>query len=79
LLRLELSAYIEALKDVYSGKEITSLLTYQMGYLINPLSKLERDEVYLNALYIFIDWALDNRNKEVFGLLVKEVQRVLDS
>lgn len=77
LLKTEMLAYIEALKDVYLGKEITSLLTYNMGYLITPIRKKERDKIYLESLYIFIDYALDHRNRELFELLSKEVQRIL--
>lgn len=78
LLKTELLAYIKVLRNIYSGKEIASSLNYSMGYLINPLSKLEREQLYLDALYVFIDSALDHRNRHAFDLLSKEVQRVLN-
>lgn len=77
LLRIELLQYTEALKEIYSGKEISNLLTYQMSYLTNPLTKKEKDKLYLDVLYIFIDCALDYRNKESFHVLSKEVQKIL--
>lgn len=78
LLRKELLVYITVLKDIYSGKEIESSLNYSMGYLINPLSRSERKQLYLDALYAFIDSALDHRNKHAFDMLSKEIQRVLN-
>lgn len=78
LLRTELLVYIKVLKDIYSGKEIASSLNYSMGHLINPLSGSERKQLYLEALYAFIDSALDHRNKQAFDMLSKEIQRVLN-
>ena len=78
LLRTELLVYIEVLNNIYSGKETVSSLNYSMGYLINPLSKAEREQLYLDTLYIFIDCALDHRNRYAFDVLSKEVQRVLN-
>ena len=78
LLRTELLVYIKVLNDIYSGKEIASSLNYSMGHLINPLSSLERKQLYLGALYAFVDSALDHKNKHAFDLLVKEIQRVLN-
>jgi hypothetical protein len=78
LLRAELLVYIEVLNNIYSGKEIVSSLNYSMGYLINPLSKAEREQLYLDALYAFIDSALDHRNRQAFDMLSREVQRVLN-
>lgn len=77
LLRRELSVYIKVLSDIYSGKEIASSLNYSMGHLVNPLSKAERKQLYLDALYAFVDSALDHRNKVVFDMLSKEIQKVL--
>ena len=78
LLKTELLSYIKVLENIYLGKETASSLSYEMGHLINPLSKKERDNLYLDALYVFIDSALDNRNKHAFDMLSKEVQRVLN-
>lgn len=78
LLKTELLVYIKILKNVYFGKEIASSLNYSMGYLINPLSKADRDHLYLEALYVFIDSALDHKNKCAFDMLSKEVQRILN-
>ncbi|MCT8977750.1 hypothetical protein N4T77_14210 [Clostridium sp. CX1] len=76
LLKTEMLQYIKALDDVYLGKEITSLLIYQMGYLNNPLSKKERDKLYLDALYVFADCALDYKDKESFQILSKEIKKI---
>lgn len=78
LLRTELLVYIKVLNDIYSGKEIASSLNYSMGHLINPLSSLERKQLYLGALYAFVDSALDHKNKHAFDLLSKEIQQVLN-
>lgn len=78
LFKTELQAYIKVLKSIYSKEETVSSLGYQMSYLINPLSKAERDSLYLEALYVFIDNALENRNKYAFDMLSREVQRILN-
>ncbi|NMM64759.1 hypothetical protein HBE96_19315 [Clostridium sp. P21] len=78
LLKKELLTYINILKNIYLGKEIVSSLCYEMGFLINPLSKQERDDLYLNTLYILADSALDTRNEMVFNSISREIQKVLN-
>ncbi len=78
LLKKELMIYINVLQSIYSGKEIVSSLGYEMGFLINPLSKKERDFLYLNALYALADSALDGRDEKAFNSISREIKRVLD-
>lgn len=79
LSKKELLAYINVLKDIYLEKCINSYLSYQMDYLINPLTKEERKSLYMVALYAFADSALDNRDKKRFDMLSKEIRKILGS
>lgn len=78
LLKKELLTYINVLENIYAGKEIMSSLGYEMGFLINPLSKKERDELYLSTLYALADGALDGRDEKAFYNISKEIKRVLN-
>jgi hypothetical protein len=78
LLKKELMIYINALQNIYIGKEIVSSLGYEMGFLINPLSKKERDFLYLNTLYVLADSALDGRDEKAFNSISREIKRVSD-
>lgn len=75
----ELLTYINVLKDIYLEKCINSFLNYQMDYLVNPLTKEERKNLYISALYAFADSALDNRDKKRFNMLSKEIRKILGS
>lgn len=75
----ELLTYINVLKDIYLEKCINSYLNYQMDYLVNPLTKEERKNLYIGALYAFADSALDNRDKKRFYMLSKEIRKILGS
>lgn len=78
LLKKELLTYINVLENIYEGKEIMSSLGYEMGFLINPLSKKERDELYLSTLYALADGALDGKDKKAFYNISKEIKRILN-
>lgn len=78
LLKKELLTYINVLENIYEGKEIMSSLGYEMGFLINPLSKKERDELYLSTLYALADGALDGKDEKSFYNISKEIKRVLN-
>lgn len=78
LLKKELLTYINVLENIYEGKEIMSSLGYEMGFLINPLSKKERDELYLSTLYALADGALDGKDEKAFYNISKEIKRVLN-
>lgn len=75
----ELLTYINVLKDIYLEKCINNYLIYQMNYLVNPLTKEERKNLYIGALYAFADSALDNRDKKRFDMLSKEIRKILGS
>lgn len=75
----ELLTYINVLKDIYLEKCINNYLIYQMNYLVNPLTKEERKNLYIGALYAFADSALDNRDKKRFDMLSKEIGKILGS
>lgn len=75
----ELLTYINVLKDIYLEKCINNYLIYQMNYLVNPLTKEERKNLYIDALYAFADSALDNRDKNRFDMLSKEIRKILGS
>lgn len=75
----ELLTYINVLKDIYLEKCINNYLIYQMNYLVNPLTKEERKNLYIGALYAFADSALDNRDKNRFDMLSKEIRKILGS
>ncbi|MBI6875520.1 hypothetical protein [Clostridium aciditolerans] len=79
LLEKELLTYINVLKDIYLEKCINNYLIYQMNYLVNPLTKEERKNLYIGALYAFADSALDNRDKNRFDMLSKEIRKILGS
>ncbi|WML37249.1 hypothetical protein [Clostridium sp. OS1-26] len=79
LSKKELLTYINVLKDIYLEKYINSYLSYQMDYLINPLTKEERKSLYIGALYAFADSALDNKDKKRFDMLSKEIGKILGS
>lgn len=75
----ELLTYINVLNDIYLEKCINNYLIYQMNYLVNPLTKEERKNLYIGALYAFADSALDNRDKNRFDMLSKEIRKILGS
>lgn len=79
LLKKELFTYIDVLKDIYFEKSVQSYLNYQIEYLVNPITAEERKNLYVGALYAFIDNALDNNNKEVFNRLSKEINIILNN
>ena len=71
----ELEFYINMLKNIYSDN-MKNPSIYYMNYIINPLMKKEREKLYSEVLYTLIDGALDNKNKELFNSLCKELKSV---
>ena len=63
------------LKNIYSDN-MKNPSIYYMNYIINPLMKKEREKLYSEVLYTLIDGALDNKNKELFNSLCKELKSV---
>lgn len=69
----ELGSYINILKSVHLT-EVSDSFIYYMNYIINPLSKIERDKLHAEVLYILIDGALDARDKDLFNFLCDELK-----
>lgn len=71
----ELEFYISMLKNMYLDNVRNSSI-YYMNYVINPLMRKEREKLYTEILYTLIDGALDNKNKDLFSSLCKELKSV---
>ncbi|CAB1250439.1 IDEAL domain-containing protein [Clostridium sp. WLY-B-L2] len=71
--RKELASYINILKSVYLT-QINNSFIYYDNYIVDPLSKRERDEFYREILLTLIDGALDARNKGLFSYLCNELK-----
>ncbi|MBV7276503.1 IDEAL domain-containing protein [Clostridium sp. PL3] len=79
LSKQELLIYIEILKNIYFERYVDIYSNYQMNYLVNPITKEERKNIYVGALYAFIDSALDNRDEDMFYQLSKEINTILNN
>lgn len=67
------------LKNIYYERYVNTYSNYQMNYLINPITKEEKKDLYTGALYAFIDSTLDNRDKNMFYQLSKEINTILNN
>nr|WP_241393025.1 IDEAL domain-containing protein [Clostridium tetanomorphum] len=72
LSKEEIGEYLIALNAFYRERRIVEELNKTTtGFL----RKIEKDKLYLNALYILINEALDSRNENMFKILSKEIKR----
>ncbi|MHC6180497.1 IDEAL domain-containing protein [Clostridium sp. JNZ X4-2] len=69
----ELGSYINILKSVHLT-EMSDSFIYRMNYITNPLSKIERDKLHAEVIYILIDGALDAKDRELFDFLCHELE-----
>lgn len=72
LFKDELAAYIKVLKKVYFGDK--PAVKYDSEFLLNPITKKERDEIYLEALYVLANGTLDLKDKEKFEVISSEIK-----
>lgn len=79
LSKQELLIYIDILKDIYFERYTDNYPNYKINYLANPITKEEKENLYLGALYAFIDSTLDNRDKNMFYELSKEINTILSN
>ncbi|AYD39974.1 hypothetical protein D4Z93_05375 [Clostridium fermenticellae] len=72
LFKDELAAYIKVLKKVYFGDKPAA--KYNSEFLLKPITKKEYDEIYLEALYVMADGALDLKDKEKFEVISSKIK-----
>jgi hypothetical protein len=72
LFKDEFTTYIKVLKQVYFGNK--PKIKYDSEIFLNPITKKERDEIYLEALYVFANGALDLKDKRRFEAISSEIK-----
>lgn len=71
----ELGEYLAALTALYRETKIIKELEKPNKCF---LRQKEKDKLYLNTLYIFLDDALDRRDKQMFELLSEEIKKIAE-
>lgn len=74
LFKDELTIYIKVLEQIYFGNR--PVVKYDSQFLLNPITKKERDEIYLEALYVFANGALDLKNRANFDAISREIRNI---
>lgn len=78
----ELLSYITKLKAIFSGKEIENYFESSFNKMscitTQPLTKKEKDSLYINTLYLLADNSLDLKDKKAFSNISKEILKVTD-
>ena len=69
----ELAYYIWILKKVHR-ENLDSSFNLHKNLAVNPITSLEKRELYTEILYTFIDGALDSNNKELFYSLCNKLE-----
>ncbi|WP_027624102.1 hypothetical protein [Clostridium lundense] len=71
----ELGEYLVALTALYREIKIVKELEKPNKCF---LRQKEKDNLYLNALYVFLNDALDRRDKQMFELLSQEIKNLME-
>ncbi|MDF2879787.1 MAG: hypothetical protein K0R54_344 [Clostridiaceae bacterium] len=81
LHRYELKSYLKILESILNHREHENYANTNLDFIaeriLYPIKKCEKDKLYLNALYAFADGALDKKDKELFQVISKEINKYL--